>query len=348
MIGAIYGDIIGSRHEFNNTSDPNFLFEHPDNTFTDDTVLTIATAEGLLGSRDYLELYQSYYNKYPNRGWGGMFHQLASKGELKPYGSFGNGSAMRVSPVGWVFNEKAYDSCYGYRMLEYRDLVASQAKTIEEAIKTASVTHNSSEGENGAAVVALAIFLARIGKSKTEIKFQIENLLKVKYNFEYDDSFDETCHNTVSKALAIFHHSISFEDAIRKSILSGGDVDTIACIVGGIAEAYYGITEHVKKYVYSVIPKEMQDIITTFYKRFISVEFNAPDATSKEALEEEASGIEIVNKEHVKLDSAGLVRTNICLYLAENARLKKIIDENEIKILKWMKELEVLEKQETD
>ncbi len=346
MIGAIYGDIVGSRHEFNNTSDPNFEFEHPDNTFTDDTVLTIATAEGLLQGnlweKNYLELYQRYFNAYPNRGWGGMFYQLASKGELKPYGSFGNGSAMRVSPVGWAFDEITHESCYGYCMEKYYDFVASVRKTTEEAKATASVTHNSEEGEDGAAAVALAVFLARKGTSKNLIKSTIERTYKrIRYDFKYDNFFDETCYKTVSKALAIFHNSTSFDDAIRTSILSGGDVDTIACIVGGIAEAFYGVPEHAKKYVYKIIPEEMQAIVTRFYIKFIDPKFEAPKSEQKDS-------IEIVNKEHLKVDSVGLVRTNICLYLRENIRLKKIIDENEVKILKWMKELEALEKQDAD
>lgn len=262
MIGAIAGDIIGSRYEFNNIDTTEFDLFHISSTFTDDTVLTVATADAILNdsSKDYLRKYQWYFFEYPNRGWGGMFAQIASTGNLGPYNSYGNGSAMRVSPVGWICD--------------------TIDEVMLEAANTAVVTHNHEEGIKGAQATALAVHLARNGFNKEEIKHIITS--RIGYDLtkpytEYGRDFDETCQGAVPKALAIFFGTNSFEESIRQSIALGGDVDTIACIVGGISQAYYGMPDmEIVKNVYIKLPNQMRRIVTDFTTRYIDPNFVAP------------------------------------------------------------------------
>lgn len=233
MLGAIIGDIIGSKYEFNGVKTKDFELFLDGSTFTDDTVLTIATADAILNNKSYFEVYKNYPKMYPNRGYGTYFYRWFNENEASPYNSFGNGSAMRVSPIGWAFN--------------------TLSEVLEEAKKSAEVTHSHPEGIKGAQAVASAIFLARIGKSKKEIEEYI------KYNFGYNldrsvdeirDTavFDETCKVSVPEAIICFLESKSFEDAIRNAVSLGADADTQACIAGSIAEAYY-----------KEIPKEFKD-----------------------------------------------------------------------------------------
>lgn len=225
MLGAIIGDIVGSVYEFNNNRSVDFPFFANDCFFTDDTVLTVATADVLMKGANYGETYRNYALAYPGRGYGGGFLRWVESGSLQPYGSFGNGSAMRVAPVGFAF-----------RMLD---------ETLAEAERSAKATHNHPEGIKGAQATAAAMFLARTGGSKEEIKRCVTE------TFHYDLSrttdqirpvykFDETCQGTVPEALIAFLESNDFEHAIRLAISLGGDSDTLACITGGVAEAYYG------------------------------------------------------------------------------------------------------------
>jgi ADP-ribosylglycohydrolase len=258
MLGSICGDIIGSRYEFDNTQDPNFPFFTEKSTFTDDTVLTIATADVLLSKKNgtpitYLAAYQNYFDLYPNRGWGGHFAQLASQNLLAPYNSFGNGSAMRVSPIGWMFD--------------------NVEDTLREARKSAEVTHNHPEGIKGAQAIALAMYLARNTSDKRVIKEVIQGLyrydLGIHYS-QYPKFFDETCQGTVPIALNIFLETSSYGEAIKASILNGGDVDTIACMVGGIAEAYYGeVPEFIVREAYKLLPTTFCNIIDNFYSEIV-------------------------------------------------------------------------------
>jgi ADP-ribosylglycohydrolase len=224
MIGAVIGDIIGSRFEFNNHRSEDFTLFTESSKITDDTILTIATADCLLHNKEYANTYQLYAQKYPNGNYGGMFSKWMYAPNPKPYGSFGNGSGMRVSPVGWFFS--------------------SLEDTLKEAEKSAAVTHNHPEGIKGAQSIAMAIFLARNGSSKEEIKSAIGSKFKYTLDFNLDtlrktNTFDETCQVTVPQSIYCFLISNSFEDAIRKAISIGGDSDTIACMTGGIAEAFY-------------------------------------------------------------------------------------------------------------
>lgn len=225
MLGAIAGDIIGSVFEFSNTHDYSFPLFCADSTFTDDSVLTFATAACILGGLDYAAAYRSYAARFPGRGYGGMFARWVASASPQPYNSFGNGSAMRVSPVGFAF--------------------ATEAEVLEQAERSARVTHNHPEGVKGAQAAALAVFLARTRKDKAFIKAELVrrfgydlgrtlDFIRTRYRF------DETCQGTVPEAVIAFLESTGYEDAVRKAVSLGGDSDTLACITGAIAQAFYG------------------------------------------------------------------------------------------------------------
>jgi ADP-ribosylglycohydrolase len=224
MIGAIAGDIIGSAYEFHYTKNPLFDLFLPSSTFTDDTVLTVAVADCILHGKNYRETFVEYGHRYPRCGYGVMFRKWLGSRSHEPYNSYGNGSAMRVSPIGFAFS--------------------TLDDTLEEASKSASVTHNHPEGIKGAQVVASAIFLARTGEGKDTIKKYIEQQFKYDLRSSVDEirqdyRFDETCQGSVPEAIIAFLESTDYEDAVRKAVSLGGDSDTQACIAGGIAQAYY-------------------------------------------------------------------------------------------------------------
>jgi ADP-ribosyl-[dinitrogen reductase] hydrolase len=251
MIGSIIGDVVGSCFEFENTDDPNFELFSETSTFTDDTVITVATADVIRFGGNFLEAYQKAFNNYPNRGWGGMFLAIASKGELAPYNSFGNGSAMRVSPVGWVCD--------------------NINDTMDLAKETSIVTHDHPEGVKGAQAVAMAIYLARNGKDKKEI---MDSVSKLGYDLskplnEFDRKFDVTCQGTIPICMALFNETKDFEEAIRVTVAQGGDCDTNACIVGGIAEAFYGMPpKYMIEETLNRLPVEMQFTVCKFVEKF--------------------------------------------------------------------------------
>lgn len=224
MFGAIVGDIVGSRFEFHNHKSVEFDFFHKDCKFTDDSIHTIALADSILTDRPYNQLLKEYSKKYQDRGYGGSFKKWVESDSMEPYDSWGNGSAMRTSPVGWAYND---------------------VKTVlEKAKEFASATHNHIEGVKGAQAVSIAIFLARTGKTKEYIKAYITEVFG--YNLELPvDLIRETytfhvgCKNTVPQAITCFLESSNYEEAIRLAISIGGDSDTLAAITGSIAEAYY-------------------------------------------------------------------------------------------------------------
>jgi len=225
MLGAIAGDIIGSIYEFNNHRSKEFSLFTQRNHFTDDTVLTIAVAEAILHGGDYVERFHHYYRRYPNAGYGGRFRRWANAGEIHPYNSWGNGSAMRVSPVGFAFD--------------------TLEAVLAEAERSAAVTHNHPEGIKGAQATAAAIFLARTGSSKAAIKTYVTETFGYDLDRRLDQirpvyQFNESCQETVPEAIIAFLESTDFEDALRNAISIGGDSDTLACITGGIAQAFYG------------------------------------------------------------------------------------------------------------
>lgn len=254
IIGAVIGDVIGSVFEWNNIKTTDFDLFNPNCDFTDDTVLTIAVADCILNKKDFANTIWLYGRKYSRRGYGGIFSNWLQEDHLKPYGSFGNGSAMRASPVGFAFNDI--------------DII------LEVAKQSAEVTHNHPEGIKGAQATASAIFLARKGKSKQEIKEYISQAFNYKLNFTLDEirptyKFDVTCQGSVPQAIIAFIESSDFENAIRLAISIGGDSDTIACITGGIASAYYNqIPTKIIDFVLNKLPSEFIEIMNKFDEKY--------------------------------------------------------------------------------
>jgi len=274
MFGAIVGDIAGSVYEVNNCKSENCRIFAPGSEFTDDTVLTLATAEHLLRVRDdstavssYTTVYKEFARLYPWAGYGGNFNQWFQSVDPKPYNSWGNGSAMRVSPIGWMATD--LDWC------------------LAEAAKSAAVTHNHVEGVKGAQAVAAAIFLARQGKSRDEIRAYITK----QFNYDLDRTiegirpnytFDVSCQGSVPEAIIAFLESVSFEDAIRKAISLGGDSDTIACITGAIAQAFYGeIPPKWVEYCRGALDASQLKIVDHFWKAHQSMQEKKDDSNEK-------------------------------------------------------------------
>jgi ADP-ribosylglycohydrolase len=254
MIGAIAGDIIGSVYEWNRIKKKRFDLFSPDCHFTDDSVLTIALADSILNDQDYGTTMKSYFRSYPQAGYGGFFHQWARSRESKPYNSWGNGAAMRISPVGFAF-----------KSLEE---VLTRAKQYTE------ITHNHPEGVKGAQATASAIFLARTGETKKEIKGYIEESFGYNLSMTLDEirptyGFDESCQGTVPQAITAFLESEDFEDAIRNAISLGGDSDTLACITGGIAQAFYGgVPGFITQKVMEILDEDLRIITCKFMELY--------------------------------------------------------------------------------
>jgi ADP-ribosyl-[dinitrogen reductase] hydrolase len=254
VIGAIAGDVIGSVYEYIPMKDYDFRLFHPHSSFTDDTVLTIAIAHAILEKQDYGLSLKTFGRRYPGAGYGSLFNNWLHQEKIEPYNSWGNGSAMRVSPIGFAFDNI--------------DEVLIQAE------KSASVTHNHPEGIKGAQATALAIYLARTGRDKKTIKKQIStrfgyDLSRTLDQIRPDYTFYGSCYRTVPEAIIAFLESEDYEDAIRKSVSLGGDSDTQACITGGIAQAYYkSIPPKIMKRVNDLLPEEFREIIQRFNTRF--------------------------------------------------------------------------------
>ena len=250
MLGAIAGDVLGSIHEFNPIRTKNFDIFNTKCVFTDDTVMTVAVADSIMNGVPYVESLQKWGREYPGAGYGGWFRKWIHQDDPKPYNSFGNGSAMRCSSVGWLFDD--------------------EESVLEEAKKSAEITHNHPEGIKGAQAVALGVLMGRKGSSKKEIKQKLESL------FDYDLSqkleqiipsytFDSTCQGSVPQAIIAFLESTDFEDAIRNSISLGGDADTQACITGSLAEAYYkNIPDEIASFVKWRIENDLLAVLDQF------------------------------------------------------------------------------------
>ena len=254
MVGAIAGDIIGSVYEFHRTKSKAFPLFGPASAFTDDSVLTVAVAQAILTDGDYRKSVLEIGRRYPNAGYGGFFMSWLNSPDPKPYNSWGNGSAMRVSPVGFAFE--------------------SVEDVLDEAQRSAEITHDHPEGIKGAQAAALAVFLARTEWDKDLIRTEIADRFGYDLGRTVDDirpgyGFEESCQKTVPEAIIAFLDSFSYEDAIRNAISLGGDSDTLACIAGGIAEAYYGpvpalIIEQVK----GILPADLWAITEGFCTKF--------------------------------------------------------------------------------
>lgn len=251
IIGAIIGDIVGSPYEFDNCKSTKFALFTTASQFTDDTVMTIAVADWLLSGVSLQKTMHDWGKEYPNRDYGGMFYEWLFYSENKePYNSFGNGAGMRVSPCGYY--------------------AKSLKEALELAKQSAEVTHNHPEGIKGAQAIASAIFLARQHKSKDEICDYIEQTFGYNLHRSCDEirptyRFDETCQGSCPEAIIAFLDSHDYESAIRLAVSLGGDSDTIACMTGGIAAAYYGIPAWLIKYVtVEFLPQYIRDIIEMF------------------------------------------------------------------------------------
>lgn len=254
MLGAITGDIIGSIFERNNIKTKEFPLFQTTSHFTDDTVLSVAVADLILNGGGYIDIYKTYYRRYPQAGYGKGFKNWANSENREPYNSLGNGSAMRVSPVGFAFNN-----------LE---------TVLQEAERSAEVTHNHPEGIRGARATATAIFLARTGNDKSAIKSYIETTFGYNLNQTLDEirpayRFDVSCQGSVPQAIIAFLESTDFEDAIRNAISIGGDSDTIACICGGIAHAFYGeVPEFIARQTLALLDTDLYNITQGFMDKY--------------------------------------------------------------------------------
>ena len=261
MFGAIIGDIVGSRFEFHNYLKKDFEFLTPACCFTDDTVMTCAVAQALLDCReDYADLaekavsaMQRIGRQYPNCGYGARFIHWMFADNPQPYNSYGNGSAMRISPVGFA------------------------ARDVEEAkymaAEVTKISHNHPEGMKGAEATAVAIVMAREGKTKEEIREAMEqyyelNMTVEKYRKKQCGHGREICRISVPQALICFFEGDSYEDVIRNCISIGGDSDTIAAIAGGIAEAYYGVQDTIREKAEAYLDRQLLGIVKEFRKKY--------------------------------------------------------------------------------
>jgi ADP-ribosylglycohydrolase len=259
MLGAIIGDIVGSRWEFNPTNDYDFELLSDENGFTDDTICTVAVADALLKGRDFGESIHEWCNRYPHPmgGYGGRFAQWVRSENPQQYNSFGNGAAMRVSPVAHWFD--------------------TLDEVLDAAAATARPSHNHDEGIKGAQTVALAIFKAQVYRTYAckDASVFIDQILEECVEFSgYDinmpkasvlNRFDETCQGTVPVALKVISMATNYEDAVRMAVCLGADADTLGAIVGSIAEAIWGIPLERRMEIKKFLPDEMQDVIAAFF-----------------------------------------------------------------------------------
>jgi len=260
VVSACSGDIIGSRFEgTNNVDQPNFRLFTNKSRFTDDSVLTVATMDAIMRGGSYTDSYKAYYKIYPHSGYGSGFKRWANSRSKNGYNSFGNGSAMRVSPVAY-----AYDKL---------------SEVLKAAKASAMSSHNHEEGIRGAVAVATAVFMARHGFDKELIKVTVEKVsgydLDVKFSARHI-GFDVSCQGSVPQAIHVFLAHNGFENIVRKAVMLGGDTDTIASISGAIAGAYYGIPKHIEIETYRRLPMFMTRKIEMFMRRYVDPLFHAP------------------------------------------------------------------------
>jgi len=254
MLGAIAGDVIGSVYEWDRIKSCDFPLFDARCAFTDDSVLTVATAHVILNGAPYDRAYLEFGRRYPRAGYGARFARWLQSDTPRPYNSYGNGSAMRVSPVGFAYDD---------------------AETVlREARRSAEVTHDHPEGVKGAQATALAVFRARTGASKDDIRDEIQR--RFAYDLERTVAgirpayqFDESCQRTVPEAIIAFLESSSVEDAIRLAVSLGGDSDTLAAITGGIAQAYYGgVPGEIAGPVLERLTPDLLDVVQEFERRY--------------------------------------------------------------------------------
>lgn len=255
MLGAIIGDIVGSVYEGSRVKTVEFPLFCEGSRFTDDTVLTVATADTILGGKSFGDTYQEYYHRYPLAGFGGSFIAWAAQRRSEPYNSWGNGSAMRVSPVGIAFR--------------------SLPEVLDKARESAEVTHNHPEGIKGAQAIAAAVFLARTGWSKDDIR----NYITAEFGYDLSESiesirkwyvFDVSCQGSVPQAIRAFLESWDLESAIRLAVSIGGDTDTIASMAGALAEAFYReIPPPLERQALKKLDDQLTSVLLCFRKKYI-------------------------------------------------------------------------------
>ena len=254
MIGVIAGDVIGSVHEHSRTKSTDFPLFDPRCCFTDDTVLTVATAYAILNGSSYETAYRDFGRRHPDAGYGGAFYEWLFSAEPRPYNSWGNGSAMRVTPVGLAFG--------------------SVEQVLREAERSAAVTHNHAEGIKGAQATALGVFMARGGASKEEIRSELVRRFGYDLHRSIDQirptyQWDVSCQGSVPEAIVAFLDSADVEHAIRLAISLGGDSDTQAAIAGGMAHAFYRYLPHaIANPVRHRLPPEFIGVIDAFELAF--------------------------------------------------------------------------------
>lgn len=256
MLGAIAGDVIGSVHEGSPIKTKDFPLFTRASRFTDDTVLTAAIASAILGDGDYAAALTSFGRRHPDAGYGGSFRAWLQADTNEPYGSWGNGSAMRVSPVGFAFDD-------------LDDVLA-------EAGRSAAVTHDHPEGVKGARATAAAVFLARSGADAKTIASELAERFGYDLARSPDDirpgyAFDVSCQGSVPEAIVSFLASASYEDAVRTAVSLGGDSDTMACIAGGIAHAHYGgVPDAIVEETRRRLPPDLLDVVDAFVDAYPS------------------------------------------------------------------------------
>lgn len=254
MMGAISGDVIGSVYEARPVKRKDCVLFSASSTFTDDTVMTVAVAHALLTDGDYVRAFHQYFASYPDRGYGASFADWAAARRTRAYGSYGNGAAMRVSPVAWA-----------------RETLES---VLEQARRSAAVTHDHPEGLKGAMATAAAVYLARTEKSKDAIRGYLSQAFDYDLERSLDEirpeyAFDVSCQGSVPESIVCFLESEDFEDAIRNAVSLGGDADTMACIAGAIAEAYYGgVPEKIEEETRSRLDSDLLDVVVRFDQQF--------------------------------------------------------------------------------
>jgi ADP-ribosylglycohydrolase len=249
MLGAIIGDIVGSIYEHDNIKTKDFLLFADRATFTDDTVCTVAIADCLLSGGDFADHLRTWVRRYPHAGYGGMFLRWAFAADMRPYGSWGNGSAMRVSPVAHAIPE-----------IEAAMLLAE---------RSAIVTHDHPEAITGAQAVVITIRLALQGQDRNEIRQAIEQRFGYDLRGTVDSirswyAFDVSCRGTVPPAIICALEATDFEDALRNAVSIGGDTDTLACITGGIAEALFGVPEWIAEEALARLDDDLRDVVERF------------------------------------------------------------------------------------
>lgn len=254
MFGAIAGDIIGSVYERRQIKTTDFPLFQAHSRFTDDTVMTVAVAQAILGDGDYGRSLKRFGRRYPDAGYGGSFINWIFEADVRPYNSWGNGSAMRVSPVGWAFDD--------------------EESVLREAQRSADVSHNHPEGIKGAQATALAVFLARTGATKAQIRQEIGARFGYDLQRTTDDirpsyRFDVSCQGSVPEAVIAFLDGEDYEQTVRLAVSLGGDSDTLACIAGSIAEAFYGdVPGEIEIEVRKRLPDALLTVLEQFRKRY--------------------------------------------------------------------------------